>query len=236
IDKYEITQSQFQRFVKATGYKTLAEKEGFSYQWNGREWQKISGISWKNPFPKGIAEEIYFARHPVVHVSWVDCVEYAKWAGGKLPSEAQWERAARGEDKRKYPWGNEWPQGTYFANATFHRSWEYIELDGYPYTAPVGSFVTGVSPYGCMDMSGNVWEWCQDDWETLWYQRLFRESRGQQRVYENLVNQGVGKYKSIRGGGWTPTPRDFRVTSRGRNHPHYRAGDLGFRLVVPGIE
>ena len=126
--KTEVTVAQYRKFCEATN----------------REMPEAPEWGWKED-------------HPVVNVSWHDAVDYAKWAGASLPTEAQWEKAARGTDGRVFPWGNEWDAGA-CANSV---SWS---LKG---TKPVGSCPAGASPYGCVDMAGNAWEWCAD-----WYLSL----------------------------------------------------------------
>lgn len=126
IDKYEVTNEQYKKFVDATGYKTPQHWEG------------------KN-FPSGKG------KHPVVWVTWEDANAYAKWAGKRLPTEAEWEKAARGTDGRFFPWGNK-----------FERRVSNTDETGKGETTAVGSYKKGVSPYGCFDMAGNVWEWTSD--------------------------------------------------------------------------
>lgn len=139
IDKYEVTVSQFKKFVKATGYVTTAERLGYTFDFRG----KYYGFSWKNPNYKS-----YSDKHPVTCVSPEDAEAYAKWVGKRLPTEAEWEKAARGADGRKYPWGNEIP--------TFRKVGNFGGEKG---PEVVGSYPKGASSYGCLDMIGNLWEW-----------------------------------------------------------------------------
>ena len=126
IDKTEVTNKQFKRFLDATGYKPKYP-ENFLKNWRG------------STYPRGKAD------HPVVWVSLNDAKDYAKWAGKRLPTEAEWQKAAQGEDGKIWPWGN-----------VFDPKKANMDSDG---TKPVGSYKAGASPYGCLDMTGNVWEW-----------------------------------------------------------------------------
>ena len=188
IGKYEVTVAQFRKFCEETGYKMPEQP------------------SWNKD------------KHPVVNVTWEDAVEYCKWAGLRLPTEAEWEKAARGTDGRKYPWGNHEPyyNGRYYAN---YDPGNYSE-DGYKYTAPVGSYPHGASPYGCMDMAGNVWEWCYD-----WYDEdYYRNS-----PYRNPKGPSSGTSRVCRGGSWNCSAKSVRCASRSRGSPSYGWGFLGFR-------
>jgi formylglycine-generating enzyme required for sulfatase activity len=187
IDKFEVTNADFARFAEATGYKTDLERAG--------------GQSWRD-FAEGKD------NHPVVKVTWNDAKAFCEWAGKRLPTEAEWEKAARGTDGRSYPWGNDWdPKKANVKEAS---------LRG---TTAVGSFAAGASPYGVMDMAGNVGEWMAD-----WYQPYPGSTYKDPYFGE--------KFKVTRGGGWFDEAAQVRTTSRNAADPAKTANDdLGFRCA-----
>jgi formylglycine-generating enzyme required for sulfatase activity len=187
MDKYEITREKWKAFVEATGWKP----EGVAPTWNGGELKP---------------EE---AQLPIAEVTWRAAQQYANWAGKQLPTEAMWEKAARGTDARWYPWGNEKPGPEYGV----------ISLDkALPGPQPVGSYPRGASPYGCMDMAGNVYEWTSD-WK---------------EPYPNSPEppgNDAHKYVVLRGGSFYHTLHSYRTAKRFGFPPDVTYFHVGFRTA-----
>jgi iron(II)-dependent oxidoreductase len=186
IDKYEVTNKEYKKFLTATGRRT----PDF---WSDTDLNK--------------------PNLPVVGVSWEDGKAYCKWVGKRLPTEAEWEKAARGTDGRRYPWGNKYSAKR--ANA-------YGNQDGFQFTAPVDSLAAGASPFGVLNMAGNVWEWCADWYAEDYYAHTSPKSP---------KGPSSGQLRVIRGGSWEDTAAALRITNRHAAEPDYSAYNLGFRCA-----
>jgi sulfatase modifying factor 1 len=194
IGKYEVTNAQYKMFCDATGH-TQPYDPGFS--------------GMPNYF-------ISYPNYPVVRVNWFDAKAYCDWAGLRLPTEAEWEKAARGTDGRKYPWGNEW-------DSTKCNSGEFGDI--YNETSPIGSFPSGVSPNGVYDMAGNVLEWCNDYYEKDYY--CSSPSR-------NPYGPSSGYPRVSRGGSWFDSkhlPSSARTRHFSARFPVCVEFWLGFRVA-----
>ncbi|MBZ0309857.1 MAG: formylglycine-generating enzyme family protein, partial [Anaerolineae bacterium] len=215
IDQYEVTNAAYQAFMEDGGYENP-------------EWWSEAGWQWKEEYnissPGCLENENYNAsQQHVVCVSWYEAEAYARWRGGRLPTEAQWEYAARGTDGRIYPWGNEF-DGTRlnFCDKNCPNDWSDESYDdGYVYTAPVGSYEAGKSWVGAYDMAGNVWEWVAD-----WYSEDYYA--GSPR--ENPAGPESSKTRVLRGGLWYNIQFNARAASRFNFYPSPRDDLGGFRV------
>jgi len=194
LDRVPVTNGEFARFLEITGYRPTDEDAARFVP------QLLSGKLSKRE-----------QEHPVVHVSWFDARAFAAWAGKRLPSEAEWEKAARGTDGRKYPWGRAQPSELL---ANFGNN-----AGG---TLPVGSCPEGASPHGVWDLAGNVWEWCADYDDPAFYE---------DGPSNNPRNESTGQRLVMRGGSYLFGPDALRTYARTSFEPHYRFAGGGFRCA-----
>ena len=266
VGKNFVTNDQFETFVDETGYVTDAEKPGAEGCYvfvkhslrPGGDWTPTPGRNWRNPFIDHPTDSFYrefdnLGDHPVGCVSWYDAEAYGDWLSEKiglniaLPTEAQWEKAARGDDGRAWPWGNEPPDAirSNFADAAFDSAYEQPNQgepdnsvdDGWSATSPIGAFPAGASPYGVMDMGGNTTAWVYDVPRQYSY---------------GPINDPIGEApeadrtdREMRGGFWissrgTLTPSQSEINIKHTTRSDLRAQDdprssddhLGFRVAI----
>ena len=245
IQRYEVCNAEFAAFVADTGYVTEAEAFGNSFVlelllseevksgitqavMNAPWWLPVEGASWRRP-EGGDSDVSARQDHPAVHVSWNDAVKFCEWSGGRLPSEAEWEFAARGGlEGRLFPWDNNpLPRGEHWMNI-----WqggfpeENTAEDGFIGTAPVDSFPP--NGYGVHNMAGNVWEWVSDWWTVRHSAELQTDPHG----------PPSGKDKVKKGGSYICHPHycyRYRCAARSQNTPDSSASNLGFRCARDSI-
>lgn len=198
IDRYEVTFAQFYSFMAATGHRK-PRLVGYLGNVDTEDLPLFL-----KPF------------YPVIGVSWDDATDYCRWKGKRLPTEAEWEKAARGNDQRKWPWGNQEEPG--YANLIG-------EEDGFRYTAPVDYFKQDKSFYGVYGMAGNAMEWVSD-----WYQEDFYQIL----PINNPAGPATGNYRVLRGASWNDSIDHARTTMRFKMFPEYRDVTTGFRCAKSG--
>jgi formylglycine-generating enzyme required for sulfatase activity len=190
IDKYEVTVSRYARFLHA-------QRPERPFLWN----QAIQGLQ---------------GQKPVIGVDWYDAKEYCEWVARRLPTEAEWEKAARGDDQRTYPWGNDSPTSGHASAG--RRKWM-----GYETLDVVGSHARGSSPYGVADLAGNVWEWIADKYDEAYYTAT---------PERNPQGPRVGPLRVLRGGAWNSDAAIIRSANRAAYIPSARRNDIGFRCAM----
>ena len=243
VDAYTVSNARFGEFVDATGHRTDAERYEWSFVFagflpddfpdtravgNAPWWRQVYGADWRHP--EGPHSDLDGrADHPVVHVSWNDAPAYCEWTGTRLPTEAEWEYAARGGlERNAFPWGdNLEPDGEHRMNVFQGRfPGENTGADGFLGTAPVDAFPP--NGYGLYNVTGNVWEWCADWYDADYYPRSpRRDPQGPDR----------GTNRVMRGGSYlchVSYCKRYRVSARSGSEPESSTGNVGFRVVADG--
>ena len=248
ISKFTVTNSEFVEFVEATGYVTEAETYGWSYVFNGfiddvaaskkstgvatsaPWWLAIEGAYWFKPFGNSQTIETLL-DHPVVHISHTDALEFCRWSGYKLPTEAQWEKASRGGLTGKlFPWGDELLEGEKHNTNIWQGEFPQLNTqdDGFFGTAPINSF--NPNNYGLYNTVGNVWEWTNDFWSARWHIPNTEETRKNPTGPEKVAGNRV-----LKGGSFMCHDSycfRYRNSARTYNSPNTSTSHIGFRCVL----
>ena len=220
LDKHEVTNAQYRRFLDDVAA-------------HGRKWSHPDQPEHLEHRQRYLNDDLRGDRRPAVGLNWYDAYAYCQWAGKRLPTEAEWEYAARGREYRQYPWGDEHPysSGIWWAN---YRPRTGHEQDGHAWTAPVGSYPDGVSPFGIMDMAGNAEEWVQD-WYAVYYYRQLAEARdptGAKEVIRDPAGPSTGTKKVVKGGSYKSPSHQVRIAMRAFGKPPHKGPRIGFRCAM----
>jgi formylglycine-generating enzyme required for sulfatase activity len=237
---HAVTNDEFGRFVHAIGHISTAEEFGTSFVFAGLLpddfpltravvaapwWREVEGADWRHP--EGPQSDIKGrGDHPAVHVSWLDAVAYCEWAGARLPTEAEWERAARGGKDAHFPWGDDMEPGGLHRMNVYQGPFPRHDTgaDGWVGTCPVGSFPA--NDFGLHEVTGNVWEWCADWFDPTYYGSSPRRAPTGPESGDARVMRG-GSYLCHESYCWR-----YRVDARSANTPDSTTGNIGFRVAA----